>query len=169
MKKREWWRFVGVGTLTALVVAVQGAWANGVSAPGSVDDPLVTKSYVDAKMEELRRSLSGQPAPGQMPIEPRANAFAVVELRPGDALIGQSGTEIIIRSPGRVDPVTSAAGGLSDLSAGVDRKTGPLPTNHFLIVPRSDGRGIYADPNNKSNVVVMVRGAYEIRQGYAKR
>nr|MBO2469870.1 hypothetical protein [Bacillota bacterium] len=169
MNKREWGRLVGIGVLTALAVAAHGAWANGASAPGSVDDPLVTKSYVDAKVDELRRSLSGQPSPSQPPSDSRSSAFAVVELRPGDALIGQSGTEIIIRSPGRVYPITSAAGGLSDLSAGVDRQTGPLPMNHFLIVPRSDGRGIYADPNNRPNVVVMVRGAYEIRQGYAKR
>lgn len=162
MKKREWGRFVGVGVLTALVLAAQGAWANGVSAPGSVDDPLVTKSYVDARIQQV---LQANPNVGG------ALAFTVVQLQPGDALLAKSSVELIIRSPGTVQPIRNAQGeGLSDITDGKDwRTTAALPRDHLFVVPRPDGRGIVASPANKSAVYVMVRGAYEIRQGYAKR
>ncbi|GAB6931773.1 hypothetical protein [Calditerricola satsumensis] len=158
MNKREWARFAGVGVLTALALAAQGAWANGVSAPGSVDDPLVTKSYVDARINELRLSAPGGGA---------SLAYTVVTLQPGDALIAKSSLELIIRSPGTVLPILNAYGeGLSDLTGGRDwRTTAALPRDHLFVVPRPDGRGIVASPANKSAVYVMVRGAYEIRQG----
>jgi len=162
MNKREWGRLVGIGVLTALAVAAQGAWANGASAPGSVDDPLVTKSYVDARINEI---LQSNPSGGT------SMAYAVVQLQPGDALLAKSSLELILRSPGTVLPILNAYGeGLSDLTGGRDwRTTTALPRDHLLVVPRPDGRGIVASPTNGSAVYVMVRGAYEIRQGYAKR
>jgi hypothetical protein len=101
--------------------------------PGSDADPLVSQSYVDQFV-----------------------GLVVVELTTGQRLEGQGGTEIVLRS-GRARAVASAQGGVCDLTAGKDLADGErVSSNHLLVVPRSDGRGIVAD----SLVFVMVRGPY---------
>ena len=75
-------------------------------------------------------------------------------------LIGDAGSEIILRS-GSATAITSPSGGLSDVTAGTDITEGkPIPANHLLIIPRSDGRGIFV---TKNSTFVMVRGGYTIR------
>jgi len=104
--------------------------------PGTEGDPLVSRSYVDLK-----------------------TAVNVVELSPGKSLIGFSGTEIILRS-GTARAVDSNLGGLCDVTAGTDLRSGEeIPRNHLLIVPRDDGRGISAT----SHAIVMVRGKYTLK------
>lgn len=120
--------------LGGFVVGHQGR-ASSV-APGSDADPLVAKSYVDQFL-----------------------TLVVVELAKGQTLVGGAGTEIILRS-GTARAVASQLGGVCDLTAGRDLPQGELvKTNHLLLVPRSDGRGIRAE----SAVFVMVRGPFTIQ------
>lgn len=112
--------------------------------PGSEGDPLVSRayvhSYVDASVEAKLK-------------------MVVVEVPAGKKLIGSAGTEIIVRS-GTATAIDSQNGGLSDVTAGVDLRMGDTaPTNHLLIVPRDDGRGITA----VTSLFVMVRGAYTLQ------
>ncbi len=109
--------------------------------PGSEQDPLVTKSYVDEMIGQIGKT-----------------AFEVVEVPAGKTLIGKAGTEIILRS-GSALAIDSQLGGLSDVTAGADlRARQNIPANHLLIIPRDDGRGISAS----QNIIVMVRGDYEV-------
>ena len=143
---------------------------------GTQSDPLVTKSYVDAKIsqvsgsnsesstkdlesrlaaqEQLISSLSQQ-------IEKLAesnNTYEIVTVPAGSTIHGKQGSEMIIRS-GEGTIVASAAGGVQDVTDGVDLAGGvKAPNNNLLLIPREDGRGIVAH----KAMVVMVRGGYTI-------
>lgn len=143
---------------------------------GTSADPVVTKSYVDAKIaqlsgtsnntntsnlaakveaqEQLISALSQQIAK----LEEKSTGFEIVNVPAGQAIYGKQGSEMIIRS-GEGSIIASAAGGVQDVTDGKDLVGGiKAPKNNLLIVPREDGRGILAD----KPMVVMVRGGYTI-------
>ena len=144
--------------LTLALGGVLGWVGKGMAAgeplPGSEQDPLVSKSYVDSKIESyvdarMEALLSQLPTGAEM---------RVVELSAGQKLIAGAGAEIIVRA-GSAVVIDSELGGLSDVTAGKDlRKGETAPANHLLLVPRDDGRGIQA----VSAAIVMVRGAYTV-------
>lgn len=130
--------------MVALAFSGLGFWAGqraqaqgSAPEPGSEQDPLVSKSYVDDYVQ-----------------------LRVVTLAAGQQLIGDGGTEIILRG-GKTTAIGTAAGGLSDLTGGKDLVTGvTVPPNHLLLVPRSDGRGVKA----VTDAILLVRGPHSIRQ-----
>ncbi len=125
-----------------------GWYGRGLAAPesalpGSENDPLVTKSYVDAQIAS------------SMP----QSDLVVVDVPAGKSLIGFAGAEIILRG-GTAKAVDSQSGGLCDVTSGTDLRSGQnIPANHLLIIPRDDGRGILA----VNDVIVMVRGRYTVQ------
>lgn len=136
MKRTNLWL---AGTLVLAAVMVvwlgKGQAAAEPVLPGSEDDPLVSRSYVDAKLRVF-----------------------VVEVPAGKELIGSAGTEIIVRS-GSAAVIDSELGGLCDITAGRDlRLNEQAPANHLLIVPRDDGRGIKAE----TALFVLIRGSYKL-------
>ena len=126
-----------------LIIAIAVVMAAGTiaafadsTAPGSDGDPLVSKSYVDAKA-----------------------TYKAVQLTAGQTLTGAEGTEIILRS-GEATAIDNGANGVSDMTSGKDLMTGAqVGLNHLLLVPRNDGRGIYAVTDGW----VMIRGDYNIK------
>ena len=156
MKNRRTWGFI-----VAAVAVVMAGWGAGLvfakagAEPGSAEDPLVTKSYVDA----LFASLGGQP-PEDITIPGGSLAIETPVLRKGQKLIGVNGTEIIVRSGNAVAVGGKSGLGLPDVTAGVDIKPGKkVAPNHQIILPRDDGRGVQAV---SQEVIVMVRGTYRI-------
>lgn len=134
---------------TAAVIAVIaactaiGAWADSLE-PGSSDDPVVTKSYVDNKIAQAGAGSS---------------TFTALELKAGQKFIGEEGTEVILRS-GEATAIGNGQNGVSDLTGGADLSTGQaVAVNHLLLIPRADGRGITA----LTDGWVMVRGGYTIQ------
>ncbi|MDR2295505.1 MAG: hypothetical protein LBD95_01790 [Clostridiales Family XIII bacterium] len=124
-----------------LCVATAAAVRAASAAPGSEEDPVVTKSYVDKRIAEL------------------GGVFVPVEIAAGQQLIGGAGAEIILRS-GEAAIISNESNGVSDLTGGLDLMTGaPVQPNHLLLVPRADGRGLTA----RGDVWVMVRGPYTIQ------
>lgn len=116
--------------------------------PGSETDPVVTKSYVDAKIAELSGGTSGG-----------SPTFTAKQLLAGQKMIGKEGTQIILRS-GEATAIGNASNGVSDLTSGQDLMTGaPLSANHLLLIPREDSRGIAAT----TEIWVMVSGGYTIQ------
>jgi hypothetical protein len=106
------------------------------TTPGSEADPLVSKSYVDGK-----------------------TSYVPLQLQPGQSLIGDEGTEIILRS-GEGTAIDNGANGVSDISGGRDLMSGmKVELNHLLLVPRGDGRGIKVT----TEAWVLIRGSYTIR------
>ena len=122
---------IAIATLLGISVL---AYASG-DVPGSSADPVVSKSYVDAR-----------------------TTFSPMELTAGQRLIGGEGAEIILRS-GEATAIDNGSNGVSDLTSGTDLMTGnQVATNHLLLVPRDDGRGITAI----TDIWVLVRGNYTI-------
>jgi len=121
--------------LSVLLLAAAIAVASN-DVPGSPEDPVVSKSYVDQR-----------------------TSFLPVMLGEGQSLIGGAGAEIILRS-GEATAIDNGENGVSNLTAGTDLMTGAqVGTNNLLLVPRADGRGIKALVDE---TWVMVRGEYEI-------
>lgn len=143
-RKRLTFAFV---VAAALLLVTVYAFADTVQ-PGSENDPVVTQSYVDAKIQALKDS-QGSGSVG----------FQTKELTAGQKLIGKEGTQIILRS-GDAKVIGNAANGISDITIGKDVMNGAaVSTNHLLLIPRDDGRGITA----VSDIWVMVSGGYTVQ------
>ncbi len=142
------------------------------AAPGSTDDPIVTKSYVDQKIAELlgqgtgnggstgsgNGSSSGSAGEAE---NGQGDALEVVNVPFGKRIMVNGGGELVVRV-GKAVAYTTDANGLSDLTAGADLTNGkPVPLNHLILFPR-DGRGVEPDPNQKNGLTVLVRGGYRV-------
>jgi hypothetical protein len=146
--------------------------------PGSANDPLVTKSYVDeavaSKVQaEIAKQIDSQLAAKQKELDAQIEQFkkqldallgqaggmVVVELQPNQTLFADPGTSLIVRN-GKTVAVSTDANGIPDVTGGKDLMNGtPVELNHMLIFPR-EGRGIKSTHN--TTVFVMVTGGYKI-------
>lgn len=123
------------------------------SKPGTIDDPLVTKSYVDKLLAEGGGG-GGQGTAIGIKTE-------VVTVNPGEVLLAKAGAQFVLRA-GKGVAYSSDANGISDVTDGKDIKSGqPVKNNHLLIFPR-DGRGVMPDPKTGRSLTVLVMGGYEI-------
>ncbi|MEA4988729.1 MAG: hypothetical protein VB095_11765 [Anaerovorax sp.] len=142
--KKKW---VTVLIATMLVVSFSVIAATAAGSPGSEDDPVVTKSYVDDKIASISQGGTS------------AATYKAISVEAGQTLLGKEGTEIILRS-GEATALDNGTNGISDVTAGTDLWSGnAVAANHLLLVPREDGRGIKA----KTIIWVMVRGGYSIQ------
>lgn len=182
-------------TMSAVLLA-GGLWAGSMlnltaegagvgSQPGTAEDPVVTKSYVD---QQIQKALQGgtlspptqapaatatnapaattaptkAPASGSGDTGNTGNASEIVDVKPGQTLIAGAGAEFIVRA-GKAVIYSQDANGVADLTDGVDLANGvAAPTNHLLSFPR-DGRGIAVQSGQTMKIVVMVRGAYTLK------
>lgn len=150
--KKKW---ITILSIALCLIVVFSIGRDTFSEPGSEEDPLVTKSYIEKRIEQLKyyidQKISGD--------DSSTSELEVVEVNSGQSIIGRAGTEIILRGgKGRV--IAGELGGLSDITGGRDLQMGEnVPANHLMIVPRDDGRGVYV----LENAIFMVRGSYEIR------
>ena len=90
-----------------------------------------------------------------------SNALFVVEfVMAGQSLIVEESGEVILRS-GSATAIGNAGGnGISDVTTGVDILQGEVvPWNHLIIIPRTDGRGLYIT----QDAYIMVKGHYSIQ------
>ncbi len=136
--------------------------------PGSTEDPLVTKnyvesqnqqlkSYIDESIKNLKDSLGG--SSGQTNLEGNSSSYEIVEVAKGKKLVVSASTEIILRA-GIAKAIDSKYGGLADVTQGIDLKLNQnIPSNHLLIIPRNDGRGAHA----VTDCIFMVKGSYTIK------
>lgn len=140
-------KYIAVLVVMIAVFGLTIVAAAASADPGSEKDPLVTKSYVDNLIAQIKGSGG------------TSNSYTAIQLTAGQKLIGNEGTEIILRS-GEATAIDNGANGISDLTGGKDLMTGNgINPNHLLLVPRSDGRGIAAT----TDIWVMVRGSYNIK------
>ncbi|GIO35226.1 hypothetical protein J41TS12_00870 [Paenibacillus antibioticophila] len=162
---------------TAAAVVIGGSlWAGSMlnltaegasvtSQPGSSDDPVVTKSYVDQAIQQALKG-GGTTTPSTPSTGGNtggsAEAVEIVTVKPGETLIAGAGAEFVVRA-GKAVIYSSDSNGVADLTDGVDIKNGgTVANNHLLSFPR-EGRGIQVLEGNKYSLTVMVRGSYSIR------
>lgn len=153
-------RLVAAFVFSALLV---GVWlgtsfaAGSAPSPGSDQDPLVSKSYVDQAVAKLQQSIDSALSQGSGGGE--GVSLQVVVVPAGQKLIGFEGTEFILRA-GAGQIIGTSAGGVPDLTGAVDLVNGAaIPKNHLLLFPKNDGRGLLA----VKELTVMVRGRCEIQ------
>lgn len=119
------------------VIFVVGAYA---AEPGTQEDPLITKSYIDSVVYPSLK-------------------FNVVDVPAGKTLVCSSGTEIILRM-GSCVVKGSQKGGLSDVTMGFDLADGvAVQGNHLLITPLDDGRGV----KTSTDCIFMIKGNYSVQ------
>jgi hypothetical protein len=136
---------LGIGT----VVVTQAEGSVGINAPGSANDPVVTKSYVDEAIRKL--------AAGGIDVGGGQAELKIVTLKDGERLVVGGGAEVILRS-GKAEIFSDSPEGASDLTDGEDLRPGKAaPRNHLLLFPR-DNRGIKA----QGSAIALVRGPHSI-------
>ncbi len=130
--------------------------ASVFSEPGSADDPLVTLTYVNNRIDQIKDYIDLK-----ISNDSGSSEFVVVDLQQGQQIIGKSGTEIILRGGKSTAYGVEVDKGLTDVTDGkdIDNEEDYLPANHHLIIPRDDGRGAYAVTDS----IFLVRGRYEIK------
>jgi len=157
------------GSILTLVFMLS---ATATPAPGSEEDPLVTRSYINRRINEITglqgggtlssqqmdaivAEVAGRLAGGHVA---SADVFTPVHMTSGQTLFGHEGTEIILRS-GTAIVQANGVDGLANVTSGVDQSVGEnIQRNHMLIVPRADGRGVHAT----SDVWLLVKGGFSI-------
>ncbi len=151
------------------------------AAPGSEDDPLVSVSYVETKLADLKvelltamraeidAALAEQSAPVQteatteLPVqttEPVAVAqFEALSFPAGSQIVFGASTEFIVRR-GRATLIDPDQNNLPDLTTGVDIARGAdIPLNHLMLCPRRDGRGLTVSEDS-AEFWIMIKGEY---------
>lgn len=166
---------------SAVVLVTAGVWVGMVVAkpleadskaitPGTVEDPVVTKSYVDEQIAKLvggsigGGNSGGTTTPGNNGSTDNgaSTVLEVVEVPVGKTLMAAAGTEVVVRV-GKAVAYSSDTNGISDLTGGVDIKKGnPVPTNHLIWFPR-EGRGIQGASDEDRPLTVLVKGSYSIK------
>lgn len=139
---------------TAVVVSVFAA------EPGTADDPVVSKSYVDNKISELLTTLESGGTLNTGSADNSKLKYVPVHVGVGQKLVGGEGTEIILRV-GRSFAVVPGAESLIDATDGkelVDKAE--IKKSHIVIVPRNDGRGVRV----VEDAWFLVKGEYTIMQ-----
>ncbi|MFS0725861.1 hypothetical protein [Paenibacillus sp. 1P07SE] len=155
---------LGVGIIIGATLTTQ-AEGNALK-PGSTQDPVVTKSYVDQQIAAaLGQGGSGGGGTTPPPTTPgeTGSQVEVVTVPIGKTLIADQGAQFVVRA-GNALAYSQDVDGISDVTEGKDIKNGQaVPRNHLLLFPR-DGRGIVPDPTvNKNQLVVLVTGGYTIK------
>lgn len=173
---------IGITGLMLLAVPLSISAATA----GSSDDPIITKSYLDLRINELltiinqqgNSGTSGNYVPNQNSSlseeelnyiisavllktsqNQSSDTFVPLEVGAGKYIIGKEGTEIILRS-GNALAVTGNQNGISDVTSGKDIFNGSTaPQNHLFIIPRDDGRGFFC----VNNSWFMVKGEVDVK------
>lgn len=171
--------------VTMILTAVFSIQTGSAAAiqPGSAGDPLVSKSYVDDKFNQLLGMLSaysqnsGTFGSDQPPLIPsgsgsqnvndivnevmaqlQTDKYMPVSISAGQIILGFEGTEIILRS-GNASAYCPGENGIVNLTDGIDLLNDQIvKLNNFIIIPRTDNRGVRA----LTNCWFMIKGDYQI-------
>jgi len=147
--------YLNVILLVIVFTMVFGQFAVG-SNPGGPNDPVVTQSYVEGRLQALNAEIQSQITSLDTGTAASGQAFEVVAVNAGQSIILEENSQFILRT-GEATAIAGPGGGLSDLTAGIDLLTNDLVSrNHLLLIPRSDGRGVYF----KTSAWIMVSGKY---------
>ena len=159
--------------LTAAEIVIFTAAITGMIAfggqPGGEDDPIVSKSYVDSKFEQLKGNSASQAEISDeakndiiqkvlMQIGEGGEKYVPVFVKKGEVLYGAEGSEIILRS-GVAYAKIEGGDGIVNATEGTELPdTYPIRKNNLHIVPRDDGRGMRVT----EDAWFIVKGGYRI-------
>lgn len=166
--------YILIGSICALVFG--GVSIAAIGDAGTQTDPVVTKSYVEKRLSELEQKVTDSAVAksteqvnamkAQLETLLKASGsgnsaasdFSLIQVKAGDVLVFNANTQLVMRS-GLATIIGGQGGGLSDLTQGKDLKDGDnLETNHLVLVPKNDGRGIKMGYDGW----LMIKGGYQI-------
>ena len=149
-----------VNALRTTVNSITGVTTVGSEIASSDRDALFADVmiYFEAMYGDmLRAAIAFGEGTDPNPVEPEVVPFAALLIPAGSTLIAEAGVEFILRS-GQATAI-SGPDGMVDVTAGHDVTHGTrIPTNHLLLVPRTDGRGFFAN----TDTWVMIKGRFEV-------
>lgn len=150
-----------LGFFAAVLLVCSAAVVSAV--PGDNSDPVVTKSYIDKVIAEVKAYVDSKDiSPGTVTPATSgvSSTYQVLNVSKGQKITMGESTEFILRAGNGV-VFSGTQGGIADVTGGTDLLSGEqVPQNHLLIIPRSDGRGFTA----KTEAVIMIRGSYQISE-----
>ncbi len=136
-----------------------------LAEPGGSDDPLISKSYIENQViPQLKQYVESRLAEtgntgSTSSSDAAASKFNVVNVSAGQQIICSAGTEFILRM-GIASIIATEKGGIADTTDGYDLANGTdVPSNHLLVVPVSDGRGVKA----ANDIILMIKGGYTVK------
>lgn len=141
---------IAISLVTAIVA---------IASPGGSDDPLITLSYINDKLiPEIKEYIDEKFAENPAAESGNPSSFVLVNVKANHKIIGDEGTEFVLRMGSGVI-VATANGGVADLTAGVDLANGtPIPPNHNLLSPKSDSRGVRMNTDG----ILLIKGTYTV-------
>lgn len=140
---------------------------------GSENDPVVSRSYLEERLRQIQDNDAFQVSDEllsfivdevvrqvlEVPIETPSTMYRAVSVNDGQIIIGQEGTEIVLRSGSGV-VYTEVQNGLANITTGEEVFYGAeVGLNNMLIVPRGDGRGVRVT----SPSWFIIKGEYTIK------
>lgn len=156
-------KVVLIFTLIMMAVSAIVAFA----APGDSSDPLITLSYItetlvpeiDAKIDQEVIKKVDEAMDNHHSNEGGSSSFVLVNVKANQKIIGDEGTEFVVRA-GEGTILATQNGGVADLTSGVDLPSGTaIPLNHHLLSPRDDSRGLHFTTSG----IVMIKGKYSVK------
>ncbi|SIQ84147.1 MULTISPECIES: hypothetical protein [unclassified Paenibacillus] len=169
------------------------AGSSAAVVPGTAEDPVVTKSYVDQRLAELGFGTGGSggstptatPTPTPTPTAtPTATTTPKPTAKPSgggsDGGSEDDGGIKVINVPvgktliaadgaevvvraGKAVAYSPDSNGIADVTDGIDIKSGAAVPQNHLILFPRGGRGVSSAPGMKTGLTVMVKGSYEIK------
>jgi hypothetical protein len=129
---------------------------------GTETDPLVSKSYVDSKIEQVLTLINSNGAGTSTSTSASVDEDAIAEAVIQRINDGELTVDTV--TSGSYTPVSVAVGqtiyGIADITTGSEMANGaPATKNHLMVVPRDDGRGIKIT----EAAWFLVKGDYEIK------
>ncbi len=156
--------------IVVLVIALLSLFVSASGEYSSKDDPLVSLSYLEDifgpdVMSKIIDKIDGDYVKITDISSISGGEYTPVSMTKGNTFMASSACEVIVLSGSSVAVVTShdnvtKGAGLSDLTAGTVITSGTvLPENHYIVIPKSDGRGFTV---TSDTLTVLVRGEYNI-------
>ncbi|MNN18596.1 hypothetical protein D3C81_1318090 [compost metagenome] len=166
---------IGGSVWAGAILNLQAEGAGVTGQPGTSEDPVVTKSYVDQAIQQALKNGGTTVTTPTTPTTPStpskenndssttsSESINIVDVKPGEKLIASAGTEFVVRA-GKAVIYSEDKNGVADLTDGIDiTNGGVVVNNHLLSFPR-EGRGIQVQEGDTHNLTVMVRGGYKIK------
>ncbi len=150
-------RTVLIITAICMLVTTVAAFATA----GDEGDPLITLSYItDVLLPDIDSRIDKKvdTSVNEAMSNGEGSSFVLVNVDKNQKIIGDEGTEFLLRA-GDGTIIATSQGGVADLTDGVDLSNGTqVPLNHHLLVPRNDQRGMAFT----TDAIVMVKGTYQI-------
>lgn len=144
--------------LAVILLAGIGVYAAGNY--GTKDDPLITKSYLDAVVKpELQKQLQTELNDAVNELRGGSGEFTVVTLYNGQTVSCGVGTEIVPRL-GSVKANGASAPALIDTTTGNSISAGTVLSANHLYMVSIEGNGITAAADNTK---VLISGVYTVQ------